>query len=251
MAQRNLARLSAKEQVGGSNPLVPAKLFSKSDFNKSQIGNRKSKIQNGFVAQRIQSARIRLLRLRVQILPRSPTSFRVRLTDRTHDFDSWNIGLNPLPEAKSFSGCSADDYTGFFWKEVFAGLNPATQTNFSLIMFFMLYISNMKTCTRCKKQLEWFNFSIVNSKTGKIASMCKICLRAYNREYWSKVKHIKTPQKNERTKLRRIEIRKFIINLLQSSCCADCGINDWRVLEFDHRIRKQKNSILLIQLNTH
>ena len=70
--------------------------------------------------------------------------------------------------------------------------------------------------------------------------MCKICLREYNREYWSKVKHLKTPQKNERTKLRRVEIRRFIINLLQSSCCADCGIDDWRVLEFDHRDRKLK-----------
>src|SRR5215204_6809478 len=29
-----------------------------------------------------------------------------------------------------FSGCSADGYTGLFWKQVFAGSNPATQTNF-------------------------------------------------------------------------------------------------------------------------
>ena len=35
--------------------------------------------------------------------------------------------LDPKPV---FSGCSADGYTGFFWKEVFAGSNPATQTNF-------------------------------------------------------------------------------------------------------------------------
>ena len=32
----------------------------------------------------------------------------------------------------SFSGRSADDYTGLFWKQVFAGLNPAAQTKFNL-----------------------------------------------------------------------------------------------------------------------
>ena len=98
----------------------------------------------------------------------------------------------------------------------------------------------MKLCTRCKEYLKLTNFSVVNKKTGKLASMCKICLRIYNREYWSKVKHLKNPLKNERTKLKRNEIRKFIISVLQSNCCADCGISDWRVLEFDHKDRKTK-----------
>ena len=85
-----------------------------------------------------------------------------------------------------------------------------------------------------------FEYSVVNSKTGKLASMCKSCVRIYNREYWSKVKHLKNSEKNHRTKLRRIEIRKFILNILQNSSCMDCGISDWRVLEFDHRDRKNK-----------
>ncbi|HQU85871.1 MAG TPA: hypothetical protein PKY59_22265 [Pyrinomonadaceae bacterium] len=81
---------------------------------------------------------------------------------------------------------------------------------------------------------------MINNKSGKIASMCKPCLREYNREYWSKVKHLKNPQKNERTKNKRIEIRKYILSVLQTNICADCGISDWRVLEFDHKDRKSK-----------
>ena len=33
------------------------------------------------------------------------------------------------------SGRSADDYTGKFWKLVFAGLNPAAQTNLLKFIF--------------------------------------------------------------------------------------------------------------------
>lgn len=49
---------------------------------------------------------------------------------RTADFESVDRGSTPLPEANflQFSGRSADDYTGLFWKQVFAGLNPAAQT---------------------------------------------------------------------------------------------------------------------------
>ena len=59
-------------------------------------------------------------------------SFRGRPTGRTLDFESRNKGSNPFPEANSFSisGRSADDYTGLPWEQVFAGSNPAAQTNF-------------------------------------------------------------------------------------------------------------------------
>ena len=58
--------------------------------------------------------------------------FRGRQTGRTLEFESRNKGSNHFPEAKLFtSGRSADDYTGWTWNPVFAGLNPAAQTNFS------------------------------------------------------------------------------------------------------------------------
>src|SRR5688572_15187542 len=98
----------------------------------------------------------------------------------------------------------------------------------------------MKQCTKCKSEYEISQFRVINKKTGKIASMCKECLKLYDREYWAKIKHLKTKLKNERTKLKRLEIRKFILSFLQKSSCMDCGLSDWRVLEFDHRDRKTK-----------
>ena len=98
----------------------------------------------------------------------------------------------------------------------------------------------MKKCSKCQKELALDNFTIVNKKTGKISSMCKECLKIYNREYWERVKHFRNPIKNKQTQARRQEIRKYIFTLLQNSECMDCGITDWRVLEFDHRDRKQK-----------
>ena len=91
---RNLARLRAKEQVGGSNPPVLITFLRL----RSSTG--------------IKSTRIRLLRLRVQILPKP---FRIWIFDfrfwfdipgssngRTHRFERWNRGSNPLPEANFF-----------------------------------------------------------------------------------------------------------------------------------------------------
>ena len=40
--------------------------------------------------------------------------------------------LSPKPILLQFSGRSADDYTDLPWEQVFAGLNPAAQTNFSI-----------------------------------------------------------------------------------------------------------------------
>ncbi len=43
-------------------------------------------------------------------------------------------GSSPASPA-NFSGCSADDYTGWTWNPVFAGSNPAAQTNVFQFVF--------------------------------------------------------------------------------------------------------------------
>ena len=98
----------------------------------------------------------------------------------------------------------------------------------------------MKKCTRCEENLSEDKFSIMNKKTGKICSMCKDCKREYDREYWKNNKETKGEIKNENAKKNRIVKRKYIIELLKKSVCVDCGNSDWRVLEFDHKDRKNK-----------
>jgi hypothetical protein len=98
----------------------------------------------------------------------------------------------------------------------------------------------MKKCTRCNNLFQENSFKIINSKTLKRSSKCDECIKDYNREYWERVKENKNPIKNEQTKRRRNIIRLFIINFLKSTSCKNCGIDDWRVLEFNHIDRNTK-----------
>lgn len=119
--KRNSARLRAKEQVGGSNPLVPSIFFGFVAQPDRERKNSNLEVAGSNPAEAI-SIPDCLRRVKSQI-------FRVRPTGRTLDFGSRNRGSNPLPEA-IFSGCSADGYTGLPWEQVFAGSNPATRIIF-------------------------------------------------------------------------------------------------------------------------
>ena len=55
--------------------------------------------------------------------------FRGRLIGRTAGSEPVNTGSNPFPEANYFPGRSTGGYMGLFWKQVFAGSNPAARTN--------------------------------------------------------------------------------------------------------------------------
>lgn len=99
----------------------------------------------------------------------------------------------------------------------------------------------MKICTRCKKEKELEGFPIKNSKTGRLNSMCITCKQEYDRVYWENNKKEKGEQKRKLANANRIIKRKFIIDILKKSLCCDCEINDWRVLEFDHKDRETKS----------
>lgn len=98
-----------------------------------------------------------------------------------------------------------------------------------------------KKCTKCNDDLTIDNFPVMNKITGKISSMCHDCKREYDREYWENNKHERSEIKNKQQKKNRSSKRKYIINFLKKSKCADCPISDWRVLEFDHRDRENKS----------
>lgn len=94
------------------------------------------------------------------------------------------------------------------------------------------------TCIRCGGDFKAF-FS--NKKTGKKSKVCKPCIRKYDKSHYDKNKHKYRKTKNDKRKDRAIKIRSFIISLLKKSKCMDCGNNDWRVLEFDHRDMNNKS----------
>jgi superfamily II DNA helicase RecQ len=98
----------------------------------------------------------------------------------------------------------------------------------------------MKKCTKCKNDCLIENFPIINKKTNKRSSMCTECKREYDREYYELNKAKNNKNKNELARINRNTKRTYIIDVLKKSSCCDCGNNDWRVLEFDHRDRDLK-----------
>lgn len=71
-----------------------------------------------------------------------------------------------------------------------------------------------------------------DSAKGTYRNTCKLCMRAYNNQYFSK-----TPARQESVRRLRKETRAKLLEWARGKLltgCVDCGIKDSRVLEFDH-----------------
>jgi len=68
---------------------------------------------------------------------------------------------------------------------------------------------------------------------------CKECVSEKAHTYWNKNKERLQEQAKERNR-RNSEAGKLLVRTyLDDKVCVDCGIADWRVLEFDH-VRGEK-----------
>lgn len=93
----------------------------------------------------------------------------------------------------------------------------------------------MKICTKCCKEKSNFR-NRTKSKDG-LSSWCADCFKSYDKERY---KTLDKTKKNNQQKVRRQNNRSKIIEFLKLASCMDCGIGDWRVLEFDHKDPKTK-----------
>lgn len=95
----------------------------------------------------------------------------------------------------------------------------------------------MKICYKCetKKDLSEFNKRL-NSKDGH-NNMCKECSKKYRSEHYINNKHI---YYNKRNRFRNKQ-RDLMLEYLSDKKCADCGVSDIEVLEFDHKREKLYN----------
>lgn len=85
----------------------------------------------------------------------------------------------------------------------------------------------MKICSSCKKSKEDNEF---NRKGLGLSSKCKDCNSEYLREHYRNNKQYYL----DKNVTNRKEIQSIIYDWLSTQKCKDCGINDVRVLEFDH-----------------
>lgn len=98
---------------------------------------------------------------------------------------------------------------------------------------------NTKICPRCKLEKNLILFPVTNKKTGKTI-YCDSCKKDYDKDWWAKVKGVKSKKKLGLANVNRIRNKKYIIEVLKNNECCDCKIKDWRVLEFDHKDRELK-----------
>ena len=111
----------------------------------------------------------------------------------------------------------------------------------------------MKICTKCKilKPLSEYSLSKRAKRDGRQSS-CKECCRAYmKKRYLENRDHVLSlARKNNKkyrnkpsTKIKRRESHrkrlskglKRQVDFLKANPCVDCGFDDHRALEFDHR----------------
>lgn len=100
----------------------------------------------------------------------------------------------------------------------------------------------MKKCGHCKLLKEDKEFSWRNRAKGVLASLCKPCQYAYQKQWYRRNR--KRHMANVGIRNRRVADEHYaaIFAYLQSHPCVDCGEKDPLVLEFDHQYGK-RNSI--------
>lgn len=96
-------------------------------------------------------------------------------------------------------------------------------------------------CLSCEVDHEPDQFSWKNKADGTRQKWCKSCYKKYAREHYLKHKAEYKARSVRSNQVRREIAREWVCNLLNSSCCVDCGEDDPIVLEFDHIDPSDKN----------
>jgi hypothetical protein len=97
----------------------------------------------------------------------------------------------------------------------------------------------MKKCTKCKKNKELTEYHLSKSSKDGYATQCRKCRRDHLNKRYREDPHFRA-SKLAKQRARRIRNIQHVYAYLQKSKCIDCGIDNWRVLQFDH-VRGIKN----------
>lgn len=101
----------------------------------------------------------------------------------------------------------------------------------------------MKTCADCKVDLPLENFALNKRKPDGLSDKCRPCKKTYNRFYYKRTKQKHNPGRALARQTAVAFNQQNMLSILSNSFCMDCGINDVRVLEFDHVTGKKLGNI--------
>ena len=89
----------------------------------------------------------------------------------------------------------------------------------------------MKECPKCKEIKTLDSFGKCKSKKDGLQRVCKSCKAEYDKKFYNKNPKAYYQKNRKHHTKKRYFIQRF--KKIHGKC-VDCGITDWRVLEFDH-----------------
>ena len=92
----------------------------------------------------------------------------------------------------------------------------------------------MQTCTVCGETKEAEEFGFRNNAIGRRHRKCKTCVAAYGRKHYASNQATYVVRNNRRSRAHTLVLKEKIWEHLLAHPCADCGVADPVVLEFDH-----------------
>lgn len=95
----------------------------------------------------------------------------------------------------------------------------------------------MKTCTKCGSEKDLSDFAKNSATTDRLQKVCRECMKDYARQRYVRIKPVRLAQ-NKQWRDQTLERLK---EYKQGLSCQDCGVSDWRVIEFDHLSDKTGN----------
>lgn len=101
----------------------------------------------------------------------------------------------------------------------------------------------MKFCYVCKENKTDTSFGKDVRSADGLAVKCLQCKRDYDKAYYGKTAEMRRARKVITQKRLRDRNREFVKAYLKEHPCVDCGLDDIRVLEFDHITDDKINNV--------
>lgn len=101
-----------------------------------------------------------------------------------------------------------------------------------------IIVNIMRRCTVCYQTKTKEEYYFRDKTAGTLHSQCRDCYKARRNESWEE--HYKKygdkyrMRAIKRNKILRENLRRKMLAYLKNKSCVKCGIDDIRVLEFDH-----------------
>jgi hypothetical protein len=106
----------------------------------------------------------------------------------------------------------------------------------------------MKKCSTCKEEKSFNEFHKNSSKIDGLQQECKTCCKLRDKKYYIKYGNESYQKRSKQYSQRNKEFIKRYKQLFGK--CIDCGITDYRVLQFDHTKNKSYNISDMAQSNS-